>query len=211
MSYWESVWKRMTTNPALSKMLGVAQNHTKSLMAKHVVPFAENPKSICELGCGSATGSLFLASLLPGVKVFLIDLNERILKIAEERFKDAGMEVETLNIDIFTLDFKQKFDIVHSGGLLEHFDNPEDVLNAHVNFTKKGGISFISIPRNCWYWNGFIFLMKLLKREFVDQKNYKTCEFIEVVKNAYKKKPDFKVVDFSCEGIDITLTTKKMK
>lgn len=210
-SYWQDVWSRATQNVLFKLVHDVATSHTERLMNKYVVRHAEEPKSICELGSGSGNGSMYIASKFDDIVVTLVDTNLTILESAQEAYKKRDIPLKIRNEDLFNLDDSIQYDIVHSGGLLEHFTNPVDVFNIHVNLTKKGGITFISIPRSCWYWNGFLAIMKLVKGEFVDQKNYTCNEFINVVKEAYRRNPTFKIVDFSCSGIDIVITARKIK
>jgi 2-polyprenyl-3-methyl-5-hydroxy-6-metoxy-1,4-benzoquinol methylase len=210
MSYWENVWSRATTNGIFKSIHDVAEKHSSGLMDKHVFPFASELKTICELGSGSGTNSMYIASKLPGARVTLVDTNATILQVARAAFEKAGIPMEPRNVDMFTMDTSDRYDIVHSGGLLEHFTNPVDVLNLHLALTRKGGIVFISIPRNCWWWNGFLLIMRL-RGEFNDQKNYSGKEFAAVVKAAYKANPCFKVESFSSDGIDIAITLRKTR
>jgi 2-polyprenyl-3-methyl-5-hydroxy-6-metoxy-1,4-benzoquinol methylase len=42
--------------------------------------------------------------------------------------------------------FESCFDVVVSNGFIEHFDNPKEVVDKHINLLKKGGLLIISIP-----------------------------------------------------------------
>jgi SAM-dependent methyltransferase len=42
--------------------------------------------------------------------------------------------------------YKDRFDLVISNGFVEHFDNPRDIVNKHLNLLKGGGCLVIIIP-----------------------------------------------------------------
>jgi SAM-dependent methyltransferase len=208
MSYWENVWTRATTKGIYKAIHDVATKHSEGLMNKFVLPYANGLHSICELGSGSGFNSLYLASKLENPSVVLVDINSRILKSAVIAFQKRRVPVDARNVDMFTMGDDEQFDIVHSGGLLEHFDDPVRVFLLHLRVTRPGGICFISVPKNCWYWNGFVMLMKVFG-EFTDQRNYKYSEFCEIIKKARATPPKFKIEKFSGDGIDIAITLRR--
>jgi len=48
--------------------------------------------------------------------------------------------------DFFTLEVPNPFDVVCSFGFVEHFDDVDQVVEAHVRFVKPGGLLVISCP-----------------------------------------------------------------
>ena len=59
-----------------------------------------------------------------------------------------GVNVRFLKADIFNVDLKEKFDVVHSEGLIEHFygDNRIAVFKKHVELCKENGLIVIFVP-----------------------------------------------------------------
>jgi len=110
---------------------------------------AENPK-IIELGAGSGLNSLLLAKILNAKKVVLVDNNEEALKISKMNFKKEKLDniAEFVKEDVFKLKLREKFDIVHSEGLIEHFHGEEriKIFEKHVELCKKGGYIIIFVP-----------------------------------------------------------------
>lgn len=63
---------------------------------------------------------------------------------------------------------EDKFDLVCSFGFIEHFDNPEEVMEKHLKLLKKGGKLIIEIP-NFSGVNGF--LHRLIDKPNLDNHN----------------------------------------
>lgn len=79
-------------------------------------------KRSLEIGSGSGTYSLILKKLGIVEEVYLLDWSENSIKIAKKLFKSYGEDGNFYVGDARKLPFKDKyFDLVFSGGLLEHF------------------------------------------------------------------------------------------
>ncbi|MBI3812840.1 MAG: class I SAM-dependent methyltransferase, partial [Nitrospinae bacterium] len=49
--------------------------------------------------------------------------------------------------DIFKMPFKdEKFDVVWNGGVIEHFENPSEIIRKMAVLTRPGGCVFVSVP-----------------------------------------------------------------
>jgi 2-polyprenyl-3-methyl-5-hydroxy-6-metoxy-1,4-benzoquinol methylase len=49
--------------------------------------------------------------------------------------------------DVFNHAFpKNYFDVVHSGGLIEHFEDAREIVRIHVELLKPGGVALITVP-----------------------------------------------------------------
>lgn len=48
--------------------------------------------------------------------------------------------------DFFDHGIEQKFDLVHSHGFIEHFEDPTDILRRHLELTNDGGHVLVSMP-----------------------------------------------------------------
>ena len=72
--------------------------------------------------------------------------------------------------DIFKYDTKEKFDVVMSFGLIEHFNDPTEILIHHKKFLKKNGHLFISIPN---FKTPLVkFFLNLYRKEDFDTHNF---------------------------------------
>jgi len=104
--------------------------------------------SILELGSGTGYTSLQIAKKIPTKKITLVDNNNKMLDVSRKTLRLAKCKKEFINKDLFHLDLKEKFDLVHSAGLVEHFggQKKERIFNLHAQLTKPGGYCIIYAP-----------------------------------------------------------------
>ncbi len=109
----------------------------------------ENSK-ILSLGSGTGTSSLIIAKILKARKMTLVDVDQQGLMISKKLIKDSGLKIKVdyLKADVLNLDLNEKFDLVHSEGLIEHFygKNRIKALKKHADFCKKDGYLLIFVP-----------------------------------------------------------------
>lgn len=100
---------------------------------------------ILELGAATGLLTRMLISMYGG-KGILVDNCEE----SHQRFIKTNSEVENrityVIQDLFQLEIEQKFDIVCSFGLIEHFVDKKEVMNVHKKFLKKDGYLIVLIP-----------------------------------------------------------------
>lgn len=121
--------------------------HAVRLILDRNVPF--NSLKVAEVGCGTGTTSLTFGLL--GASVILLDFNPRILEKALSIFKLYSCEAEVIEADCMDtpLDsLKEKFDLVISSGLSEHFIDKDrkKCIRYHRLLLKKGGFAYIEVP-----------------------------------------------------------------
>ena len=63
--------------------------------------------------------------------------------------------------------YQNYFDVVFSAGFIEHFKNPSEVLNLHLEILKEGGYLVIMIPVN----NFIVKAQPFFKKGVIDQHN----------------------------------------
>ncbi len=90
-------------------------------------------------------------------KATLVDNYKPILDKTISNFNENKIKAEFILKDIFKLNFKKKYDIVLSVGLIEHFKGKkrEEAFKIHKNLTKRGGYLVIYTPSSSFsYWVG---------------------------------------------------------
>jgi cyclopropane fatty-acyl-phospholipid synthase-like methyltransferase len=151
----------------------------------------KNDIKILELGSGTGHNSYNLTKEFKASKVTLVDSNKNALAASKKRFKKYN--VELINDDVMKLEKKGKYDLVHSQGLIEHFQgsNLNKIIRIHANYVKKGGYLLLFYPTPTITYKAIRKVAELLKLWiFSDEVPLKS----EYVKNLVEKK-GFKLVN----------------
>jgi len=108
----------------------------------------QEPIKIIELGCGTAHNTLQISKLFPVDKVTLVDFNPNVLDVARKKLSSLKCEKEFLLQDLLSLDLSEKYDIVHSQGLLEHYtlEQQRKLFRLHKDLLTADGVAIILVP-----------------------------------------------------------------
>ncbi len=106
------------------------------------------PVSILELGSGTGYITQRICRLLPTRRVTLVDSNQKMLEIAQQTLASVNCEKRFIRSDFFELDLDEGFDLVHSAGVVEHFEKPRraELLRLHASFLLDGGYCVVYAP-----------------------------------------------------------------
>lgn len=106
---------------------------------------------VIEVGAGRGTNAVLYAQR--GARATLLDLSRLALEQAQSLFAANGVEVETIQGDVFDLpeETRGRFDVSMSFGLCEHFlaDRRRAVVAAHLELLRSGGVAMLGVP-NRW-------------------------------------------------------------
>lgn len=93
---------------------------------------------VLDVGCGTGNFSIKLAKL--GVKVVGIDISEEMLKIAREKAKRFGLQIEFVKMDVYSLQFpSDHFDGVFSMATFEFIHEPKRAFEEMMRVLKPSG------------------------------------------------------------------------
>ncbi|MBU3934467.1 class I SAM-dependent methyltransferase [Patescibacteria group bacterium] len=110
----------------------------------------EEGGKILELGSGSGRTSFWISDILPVSEIVLVDSNEKILEKSKRFFSNKNIPVRFIKKDIRHLDLKEKFNLIHNSGVLEHFLPKEqgEIIKVHKKHIVKNGwvISYVPTP-----------------------------------------------------------------
>jgi SAM-dependent methyltransferase len=105
-------------------------------------------RSVIELGAGSGTCAALMQKR--GAEVTILDYSDKALERAREFFGRGGLHADFVNENALALpeSLQNRFDVAMSFGLAEHFHdaNRTQIIRAHLQALKPGGILFISVP-----------------------------------------------------------------
>jgi len=102
---------------------------------------------VLEVGCGRGTMSAYFAD--NNYDTYLLDKSKKAMELAKKYFKKNNLKANFYTDDCLKLPFENnKFDIIFSIGLMEHFKNPEKAISEKFRVLKKGGINISYIVPN---------------------------------------------------------------
>ena len=123
---------------------------------------------VLEVGCGGSRFLPYFARDL-GAEVCGFDYTPAGVASAKAALRRAGADGNILQADLFAADEvpMDHFDVVFSGGFIEHFEDTEGVVNRIVRFAKPGGVVITEIP----HVTGWMFrkLQRRLDQTIFDQ------------------------------------------
>lgn len=134
---------------------------------------------VLEVGCGGSRFLPYFAKDL-GAEVWGFDYTPAGVSSAKAALRRAGVEGKILQADLFAADDvpADYFDVVFSGGFIEHFEDTEGVVNRIVRFAKPGsGLVITEIP----HVTGWMFrsLQRRLDQTIFDQHIPVTAETMD--------------------------------
>jgi SAM-dependent methyltransferase len=152
--FWVNYWESKT-----DLSVNIPENYLFSKELKDVVQ-KQGSKSAIELGGFPGYYAVFLKKYLH-LEVTLLDYFVHP-PITNELLQSNGLEESDIHIietDLFKYVPEQKYDLVLSCGLIEHFKDTADIINRHIAFLKPGGTLFITLPNfkavNGWFQRKF--------------------------------------------------------
>jgi L-malate glycosyltransferase len=120
-------------------------------------------KRFLELGCYPGSYSSIFGEL--GYELNGIDYAQGVDNELPESFKKRGFQVgKFYKGDIFKVDLNDKYDVIGTFGLIEHFENYLQVIDIHDKYLKNGGEMFITVPNFAHGLQGLI-------HKYLDGKN----------------------------------------
>jgi len=162
-SYWDNIWSQIE----VPRMIDLQYRYDCYRLDKLFKKFFKKNQNKKILEVGASPGSwLIYFNKEFGYEVWGIDYSEKGCLISRKNLELTKTKGKIICEDIFSTTLKKEsFDIVFSLGVIEHFQNPELIIEKHYQLLKKGGILIISVPN----MNGLIgFLYKLLNKKVYD-------------------------------------------
>jgi 2-polyprenyl-3-methyl-5-hydroxy-6-metoxy-1,4-benzoquinol methylase len=109
---------------------------------ERIVQFSEGASSLLELGLGHGiTTSVFEQHFERHV---VVDASQAVIKNFRQRYPESKVEITESYFETFDTD--ERFDVIVFGYILEHVDNPVQILKHFRNFLAPGGRMFVTVP-----------------------------------------------------------------
>lgn len=149
-------------------------------------------KKVLDLGCGG--GILAEALAKAGGLVTGIDIEPSLIDVAKKHAELNGLDIDYQVLNI--ADLKQKFDVIVCMEMLEHVENPMEIVASMAACLKSGGLVFLStINRTLKAYFELIlmgeYVLKLLPRQTHDYQHF----IIPSELDAYLRQSEFTLKD----------------
>ena len=146
--HWEHSWKDALLAEGETFDAATLANdidHGKVEFLQRVLPCEGRA---VEVGCGSARLLTRVGSAAPLI-LYGVDASRSALRLAAITANHAAVDVRLARADAYALPFATgSFDLVLSGGLLEHFRDPRPVMAEMVRILRPGGVFYADVvPR----------------------------------------------------------------
>lgn len=120
---YRSIWKYLCVHKKFDKLL-------KTFLEK-------GNKKILEIGCAGGKQLVYFNKEF-GYEPYGVDYSEEGCRIARENLRLNDISGQIICEDVFDASFEQEFDIVYSMGLIEHFFDPDKIIDKHIELLKPG-------------------------------------------------------------------------
>lgn len=153
-AFWLNYWESKT-----GLAFKIPDNYPFLTLLKQLVT-QNKVKSLLEIGGFPGYYSVWVKKNL-GIEATLLDfvIHPKILHELETINEVKNGAIGTLEADLFNYTPQEKFDLVMSNGLIEHFEDTQDIIAKHTAFLRKDGVLFVSLPNfrglNGWFQKTF--------------------------------------------------------
>ncbi|SRR6266480_1786539 len=141
VEHWDAAWQA-GIRLRLPSGLEIGTRNIMWLLRKYVRPGMQ----VLEIGFAPGKMLSWTGAVL-GAQVSGLDYSEIGIAAARRLFEHIGLKGDLRYEDMFDTTFKSgSFDLVCSFGLIEHFDDPREIVRRHAVLAKPGGVVLITVP-----------------------------------------------------------------
>ncbi len=206
--FWENTWQQIPLGKyhGIEKYLAINKkldNLFKNYLHK-------GHRKILEIGCAKGKQLIYFAREF-GYDVYGIDYSEKGVELAQQNLRIAGVEGTIVCENVFQTSFNEEsFDIVYSMGLIEHFQNPAEIIDVHTKLLKRGGTTIITIPN--LNRSLYLTIIRLLGKEKEISKTHNLSIMDKKVLNKLLQDSRLKILTLNYFGpVDLTITFSGIK
>lgn len=109
---------------------------------KRVIGHTKGASSMLELGVGHGFSTKLFSEHFN--RYVVVDASSAVIDNFHKKFPDLDVQIEQAYFEEFKTD--EKFDVVVLGFVLEHVDNPVQIMSLYKEFLAPGGRIFLSVP-----------------------------------------------------------------
>ena len=141
VDHWEEAWAAGVRLRLPSRWI-CSTRDLQRLLNRHVRPGGR----VLEVGCAPGKILAWLAAVHL-CDVSGLDYSDRGIATARRLFTALELRADLRCEDLRAATFEpSSFDLVYSVGVIEHFEDPRDVVARHVAFVRPGGTALMIVP-----------------------------------------------------------------
>src|SRR5580698_876225 len=141
VEHWDDTWAQ-APRMRLPRACTTSIRDKMSLLRSVVRPGMK----YLEIGCAPGKMLSWTAAVL-GAEVSGLDYSEPGVRVARKLFGELGLHGDIRCENIFATTFADSsFDVIYSGGVIEHFEDPAPMVRLHARLLKPGGQALITVP-----------------------------------------------------------------
>lgn len=141
IEHWDTAWAQRP-RPRLPTGLEVGTKNTQEVLRRRIRPGMK----VLEIGCAPGKVLSWVAKGL-GADVSGVDYSPQGVDVTRWMLGEMGIDGDIRQEDVFETSFApDSFDVVYSNGVIEHFEDPRELVAIHVRLLRPGGTAIILIP-----------------------------------------------------------------
>ena len=139
--YWDTLWAGQQAS-SLPSRFSVGSRNLKRLFRRHI----HKGMTVLEIGCAPGKQLAFIHQAF-GATISGLDYSKNGVRLSRRLFERLNIACDLRCEDIFSTSFRPgSFDVVYSLGVIEHFDNPADIVARHIALLKPGATALMVVP-----------------------------------------------------------------
>lgn len=140
--HWDASWHKPPRLRLPTPLL--AETRDWMALLRRYVP---RGGAFLEIGCAPGKRLAWVAKSL-NTRAAGLDYSPVGAHWSREVARATGASCDIREEDVFATTFPEgSFDAVYSAGVIEHFDDPTEIVSRHVRLARPGGLAIITIPR----------------------------------------------------------------
>lgn len=170
-----------------------------------------SPRSILEIGCGTGIYTRLLRQKFSQAYICAIDLSEEMLKVAQEKFKKNGGDIDFIRGDGESLCFEQKFDCITSNACFQWFLNLDETLAYYKEILVSPGRIYFSLFGPETFGELAVCLKELGVKTSISAEKFLPLEDIKEITGKHFQIISLREFKMSCNYLTITDLFKSIR